>query len=67
MPMLPSRSYESDHTKFIRELLAKRPEVDEDRRRGRAIWWDKRPADLALRREMDAGTVPQKGYVYSSE
>ena len=67
MPMLLSRNYESDHTKFIRELLQARPLVDEDRRRGRAIWWDKQPADLNLRREMDEGTVPQKGYVYSSE
>ena len=67
MPMLPSRSYESEHTKFIRDLLIARPLVDEDRRKGRAIWWDKRPADLAQRREMDEGNVPQKGYVYSSE
>jgi hypothetical protein len=67
MPMLPSRSYESEHTKFIRDLLIARPLVDEDRRIGRAIWWDKRPTDLAQRREMDEGNVPQKGYVYSSE
>jgi len=67
MPMLPSRNYESDHTKFIRDLLQARPLVDEDRRKGRAIWWDKQPADLNLRREMDEGKVAQKGYVYSSE
>ncbi|MEP7275692.1 MAG: DUF3460 family protein [Betaproteobacteria bacterium] len=67
MPLLPSRHYESDHTKFIRELLEKRPQVEEDRRRGRAIWWDKRPRELELRREMDEGNVPQKPYVYSSE
>ncbi|MEO5765376.1 MAG: DUF3460 family protein [Casimicrobiaceae bacterium] len=66
MPLLPSRHYESDHTKFIRELLEKRPQVEEDRRRGRAIWWDKRPRELELRREMDEGNVPQKPYVYSS-
>ena len=52
---------------FIRELLEKRPLVDEDRRRGRAIWWDKQPRDLALRREMDEGSLPQKGYVYQTE
>ncbi len=27
MPMLPSRNYESEHTKFIRELLEQRPEL----------------------------------------
>ena len=67
MPFLPARHYESEHTKFIRDLLEKRPLVDEDRRRGRAIWWDKQPSDLALLREMDEGSLPQKGYVYSNE
>ena len=67
MPMLPSRNYESEHTKFIRELLEARPLVDEDRRKGRAIWWDKQTADLTARREMDEGKVSQRGYVYSSE
>ena len=28
---------------------------------------EQRPSDLALRREMDEGIVPMKGYVYSSE
>ena len=67
MPFLPARHYESEHTKFIRELLEKRPQVDDDRRVGRAIWWDKQPRDLALGREMDEGKLPQKGYVYSNE
>jgi hypothetical protein len=66
MPFLPARHYESDHTRFIRELLEKRPQVDEDRRVGRAIWWDKQPQDLELRREMDEGSVRQKPYVYSN-
>jgi Protein of unknown function (DUF3460) len=67
MPFLPARHYESEHTRFIRELLKKKPEIDEDRRIGRAIWWDKRPSDLDARREMDEGKVPQKGYVYQPE
>ena len=67
MPFLPARNYESEHTKFIRELIERRPQVDEDRRKGRAIWWDKLPSELAQRRDMDEGCVPQKAYVYSSE
>ena len=67
MPMLPARNYESDHTKFIREMIERRPQIDDDRRKGRALWWDKQPADLALRREMDEGRVRQKAYVYSTE
>ena len=66
MPFLPARHYESDHTRFIRDLLEKRPQVDDDRRRGRAIWWDKQPREMEQRREMDEGKVPQKPYVYSN-
>ena len=66
MPMLPARHYVSDHTRFIRELLEKKPELETEQRIGRAIWWDKRPADLARRRTMDEGRVPQAPYVYQS-
>ena len=64
MPMLPARHYESEHTRFIRELLERKPELDQDRRKGRAIWWDKQPSDLAERSRMDQGSVPMKPYVY---
>jgi hypothetical protein len=64
MPMLPARNYESEHTRFIRELLERKPELDQDRRKGRAIWWDKQPSDLAERGRMDQGNVPMKPYVY---
>ena len=64
MPMLPARNYESEHTRFIRELLERKPELDQDRRKGRAIWWDKQPSDLAERSRMDQGNVPMKPYVY---
>lgn len=65
--MLPARHYVSDHTRFIRELLEKKPELAQEQRKGRAIWWDKEPRDLALGREMDAGRVPQPAYVYRNE
>lgn len=64
MPMLPARHYESDHTRFIRELKERKPQLEAAQRRSRAIWWDKRPQDLAERRKMDEGRVPQTGYVY---
>ncbi len=67
MPMLPARDYVSDHTKFMRDLLAARPQLESEQRAGRAIWWDKLPGDLDLRREMDEGRVPQKPYVYSTD
>jgi hypothetical protein len=65
--MLPARHYVSEHTKFIQELLAKKPELQTEQKRARAIWWDKRPRDLAQRREMDEARVPQTPYVYDSD
>jgi hypothetical protein len=62
--MLPSRHYVSDHTRFISELLARRPELVRQQQEGRAIWWDKQPEELACRREQDEGRVAQGAYVY---
>ena len=65
--MLPARDYESEHTRFIRELLQKRPEIVAEQKKGRAIWWDKAPEEVERRRDMDRAGVPQKPYVYGSE
>jgi Protein of unknown function (DUF3460) len=64
---LPSRLYVSPHTTFIEKLLAARPQIVEEQRKGRAIWWDKEPRDLAERAIMDEGRVPQAPYVYDTE
>jgi hypothetical protein len=65
--MLPSRGYESELTKFVKELKAKQPELDREQQNGRAIWWDKPPQDLAERRKMDQGRVQQQPYVYQTK
>ncbi len=65
--MLPSRNYESEHTKFMRELMRQHPQLAEKQREARAIWWDKTPRELSEERIMDQGRVPQSPYVYSSE
>jgi uncharacterized protein DUF3460 len=39
--------YESDLTKFMRQFLSEHPEEVESQRKGRAIWWDKGPAERA--------------------
>jgi Protein of unknown function (DUF3460) len=67
MPMLPARHYESPHTKFMRELMEKRPELREDQRAARAIWWDKDPKDLSEGRAMSEGGVAQQPYVYQND
>jgi hypothetical protein len=64
MPMLPARHYESDHTRFIREMKDRKPQLEGEQRKSRALWWDKRPKDLAEQKEMDEGSVPLAGYVY---
>jgi len=55
--------YESDITRFIRELRDKNPRIVEQQRKNRATWWD-RPQDLETWRERSAATVPQPAYVY---
>jgi hypothetical protein len=64
---LPSRHYVSEHTAFIRDLLARKPEIVDDQKRGRAIWWDKTPRELAEERTMDRDRVPQPPYVYQTK
>jgi hypothetical protein len=67
MPLLPARHYESEHTRFMRELMDAKPQLATEQKKGRAIWWDKTPAQLALRRLLDEGRVKMKAYVYGSE
>jgi hypothetical protein len=55
--------YESDHTKFMREMLAKNPEWVEDQRKGRAIWWDKELPEEE-QSGFAAAKVSQKSYPY---
>ena len=65
--MLPSRHYESEHTKFMRELLQKQPDLIDKQREARAIWWDKRPKELAEERVRDTSRVAQSPYVYDAD
>jgi hypothetical protein len=55
--------YESDLTRFIRELNQKIPDLERKQREGRAIWWDKQLDFDELRRWQQA-RVPQAPYVY---
>lgn len=55
--------YESEHTKFMRELLEKNPQLPEKQKAARAIWWDK-DLDIDERQRFKEAEVPQKPYVY---
>lgn len=60
------KPYTSDATQFIQQLKERKPTLEEEQRRGRALLWDK-----ALDREALAGwnqaRVPQQPYVYQTK
>jgi hypothetical protein len=59
--------YESDHTKFIKELKAKNPQIEEGQRAGRALLWDKAPISLAEQEKRAESRVKQQPYVYQNK
>ncbi len=59
--------YESDHTKFIAELKAKNPGIEQGQREGRALLWDKAPISLAEQQERADSRVRQQAYVYQNK
>ncbi len=60
---MKSGAYQSELTRFIRELREKSPQIAEQQTKNRATWWD-RPQDLQAQRESSEATVPQPAYVY---
>jgi hypothetical protein len=56
-------SYESDHTKWMREMMAKNPEWTADQQAGRALWWDKKQEPEATQGFAKAKEA-QKSYPY---
>jgi hypothetical protein len=58
--------YESEHTQFIRAWLAKHPEQLEERRKGRALWWDK-PQDPELTEPFRSAEIPTYPYYYDAD
>lgn len=58
--------YESDATRMLRELIAARPGIADEQRKGRALWWDRKLDRDRLRHEQES-RVPQKGYVYQTD
>lgn len=57
--------YESDITRFIRELKQIKPDLERKQREGRAIWWDKE-LDLEELKRWRESKVPQQAYVYQT-
>ena len=55
--------YESDITKFVRDMLDKQPELKELQKQNRATWWDKSLDNDQLRRNA-ASEAPKAPYAY---
>ncbi|MFP5411875.1 MAG: DUF3460 family protein [Gammaproteobacteria bacterium] len=58
--------YESEITRFLREMKQRNPSLEDAQRKGRALLWD-RPQDPELARQAREARVPQKPYVYQPE
>ena len=59
--------YESEHTKFIKELKAKTPGMEERQQAGRALLWDKAPLSLDEQRRVAESRLRQNAYPYQSK
>ena len=58
--------YESEHTRFMRELFEKKPALADEQKKGRAIWWD-RELDLDQEKRDAQSRVKQTAYVYQTK
>lgn len=55
--------YESDITRFVRELLDKNPQLKELQKTNRATWWD-RKVDLQELKRQEESAAPKQAYAY---
>ena len=60
-------NYESDHTKFIKELKQKLPGMEERQQAGRSLLWDKAPLSLDEQRRIAESRLRQNAYPYQSK
>ena len=60
------QSYESEFTKFVRELKRQRPGLEAEQRKSRAIWWD-HEQDLETLERNQESRVEQQAYVYQNK
>lgn len=60
-------NYESDHTKFIKELKDKTPGMEERQQEGRSLLWDKAPLSLDEQRRAAESRLRQGAYPYQTK
>ena len=57
--------YESEITRFLKDLHEKKPNLEAEQRKGRSLLWD-RAQDAGAAREFGAARVAQQPYVYQT-
>jgi len=60
-----SQYYESDITRFLRDVVAANPDIEKSQREGRDMFWD-RKVDFEVQERLHESEVPMKGYVYDT-
>ena len=60
-------NYESDHTKFVKELKEKLPGMEERQVEGRALLWDLAPVSLDEQRRIAESRLRQQAYPYQNK
>jgi hypothetical protein len=59
--------YVSDHTKFIEELKAKTPGMEQRQQEGRSLLWDKAPISLDEQERVKQSHLRQNAYPYQTK
>jgi hypothetical protein len=67
MSLFKQTMYESEHTKFIKELKEKLPGMETRQQEGRALLWDKSPTSLDEQRRAAESRLRQHAYPYQTK
>jgi len=59
--------YVSEFTHFLDDLKEKNPDIVGEQKKGRALWWDKKPATQDEVDRLSEARVRQHGYVYQTK
>lgn len=59
--------YVSEITHFLEDLKARNPDIVDEQKKGRAIWWDKKPQTSEEVEHRAQSKVRQPGYVYQTK
>jgi hypothetical protein len=66
IPIFQRPPYVSETTRFLQQLKASRPGLEDEQREGRELLWD-REQNRALAQEFQTGRVRQQAYVYQTK